>query len=265
MLFTFDGQARSGKGTIAHAVKRALQARNINTMLIDSGQIFRVLAVFAVNHGVDVDSPDKLNVFLTNESMLEEATDFIKKVYHMEHAERDSLIYTHEVSENSAKLGARPRSQEFKDKLLCKWMEDARQEGVRVVLLDGRSMKTTGEMLRDRGLCDYEMGFYFTCEPLVGAMRTLGLSDLPYEHLNEEEQEEVDRLVAQVIARNKSDMERTVQPVRPPEDAPSFVLPDFDYEPAHDGLKMIIIDTSAELTKEQMTEPFVKLFEKIVP
>lgn len=264
LLFTFDGQARSGKGTIIHAIKRDLLGRNVNAMLVDTGQIFRVLAVFAVNHGVDVDSPDKLNVFLSNETMLTEATQFIKDVYHMDHAHRDALIYTNEVSENSAKLGARPKSQEFKDKLILKWMKDAGIEGVEVVLMDGRAMRPTGEMLLAKGLCDYRMGFYFLCDPLMGARRTLGYADIPYERLGDTEREEVDRLVVQVAARNKADMERAVQPLKEPENAPKFELPKLDYEPKNDGLEMIIIDTSADITKEDMTEPFIRLFEKII-
>ena len=57
----------------------------------------------------------------------------------MDKAERDSLLYTNQVSANSATIGARPLSQIFKDNLLRKWLIDARNEGFDTVLLDGRA------------------------------------------------------------------------------------------------------------------------------
>jgi len=262
-LFTFDGQARSGKGTIVHAVKRFLQSRDINTMLIDSGQVFRVLVVSAMQHGVDMDSPDNIDRFLQDPQMLDETTALIKNVYHMEHAERDALLYTAQVGHNSAKFGARPLAQEFKDNLLRKWLQDARDEEFRVVLLDGRALEEVGGMLESEGLCNYRIGFYFICNPRVGALRTLGYSGRTYEELNEEEQEEVDNLTAQIVARNDADAERTVHPVVPPAGAPSFELPQLDYDPKNDGREMIIVDTSASMTKEQSAAAFISLFEKL--
>ncbi len=262
ILFTFDGQARSGKGTVVHAVKRSLQLRNINTMLIDAGQVFRVLVVSAIKHGVDVNSPDAIDLFLSDAQMLQETKMLVKQVYHMEHAERDTLLYTLQVGVNSAKIGARPKAQEFKDSLLRKWLHDAADEGYRVVLIDGRALEEVGTMLESEGLCDYRMGFYFVCDPQMGARRTLGYANKDYDRLSDEQKSRVDALTAQIIERNHSDTNRAVHPIVPPKDALSFVLPRLDYEPHYSSREMIIIDTSADITKEQMVQPIVKLFEK---
>ena len=261
VLFTFDGHARSGKGTIAHAVKRSLQSRGIKTMLIDAGQVFRVLVVSANQHGVNVDSPDEIDAFLADESMLDETTTLIKRVYTMDHAERDELLYTLEVGANSAKFGARPRSQEFKDGLLKKWLQDAHKEGYQVVLLDGRALEEVGTMLQDEGLCEYQTGFFFVCNPIVGARRTLGFAEWSYDDLSDDEKLEVDKLVEQINARNKSDAERSVHPVVESKSAPRYTLPEFAKIPSGDRLKMVTIDTSDELSKDDMVQPVVDYFE----
>ena len=80
VLVTFDGQARSGKGTIVHAVKRSLQSAGIKTMLIDAGQVFRVLVVSASQHGVDIDDPVAIDKFLSDESMLEETAQRVARL-----------------------------------------------------------------------------------------------------------------------------------------------------------------------------------------
>ena len=263
VLITFDGQARSGKGTIVHAVKRSLQDLGIRTMLIDAGQVFRVLVVSASQHGVDIDNPDSIDAFLADEAMLVETTALIKQVYAMDHEERDALIYTHKVGANSAKFGARPGSQVFKDSLLKKWLDDAHSEGYEVVLLDGRALEETGTMLENAGLCDYAVGFYFVCDAQIGARRTLGYAARSYDELSDDEKQEVDNLVQQIIARNKADAERAVQPIVPPAGAQEFVLPTFDPQPNNDGRQMFIVDTSAEMTKDQMTESITEFFKGV--
>lgn len=263
-LYTFDGQARSGKGTIVHAVKRFLAAHEIKTMLIDSGQVFRVLVVSAVRHDVDVNSPEAIDTFLADQQMLEETAALVKSVYHMSHTERDALLYTNEISAKSAKFGARPLAQEFKDNLLRKWLHDAANEGYRVVLLDGRALQEVGGMLESEGLCDYRVGFYFTCDAQVGARRTLGYFDRHYDELNDDEKRQVDELVEQINERNRADSERAVHPIVEPAGAPRFALPDFEFVPANDDLHMVVVDTSADLTKEQMTEPVVDLFKRLL-
>jgi cytidylate kinase len=260
VLVTFDGQARSGKGTIVHAVKRSLQANDIKTMLIDAGQVFRVLVVSAAQHNVDIDDPIAIDAFLSDASMLEETAALVKKVYDMDHDERDALLYTTEVGANSAKFGARPKAQDFKDSLLKKWYKDAGDEGYEVILHDGRALEETGLMLEDAGLCDYRIGFYFECDPIVGARRMLGYADRPYGSLTGTDKESVDTLVEQIIERNRADAERAVQPIVPPAGAQRYVLPVFDPQPIS-GRQMFIVDTSADMTKEAMTEQIVKFFE----
>jgi len=228
-------------------------------MLIDAGQVFRVLVVSLAQHGIDSNSPEAVDAFLSDNQMLSDTALLVKKVYEMDHPERDALIYTLEVGANSAKVATRPKSQEFKDGLLKKWLSDAREEGYEIVLLDGRALTEVGQMLEDEGYCDFRYELYFTCDAQMGAMRTLGFAGKRYGSLTGDAKTRVDALVEQINARNASDAERAIQPVVPPQGAPRYTLPDFNHQPTG-GREMMIIDTSSEMTKEQMVGPIVAFF-----
>src|SRR5690606_3264528 len=115
--------------------------------------------------GVNLDDPDAIDAFLSDDKNAEDSVELVKQVYHMTKDERDDLLYTNIVGENSAKVGARPLSQDFKDELLKKWMRGARTEGYEIVLLDGRALDEVGSRLHAEGLCDFRAGLYFICDP----------------------------------------------------------------------------------------------------
>lgn len=233
-------------------------------MLIDAGQVFRCLVVAATNRGVNMDDPMAIDAFLADEQSAEACVQFVKAVYHMEKIDRDALLYTPEVGVASAKIGARPLSQNFKDMLLKKWLRDAREEGFEIVLLDGRALEETGSMLEREGLCEFKIGLYFVCDATVGAMRTLGLADAHYETLSDIDKTSVDTLAAQIVERNRADRERSVQPIVPPANAPQYVLPDIPATRHVDGRFMATIDTSADLTKDAMTAPVIALVSSLL-
>ena len=213
-LVTFDGEARSGKGTVVGMVKDYLRDEcDRKVMLIDAGQVFRVLAVGMVHAGVDINYPPAIDAYLQNESNITSGVRLVKNVYHMPKPKRDALLYTSGVGVNSAKIAARPLSQVFKDSLLRKWLKDARTEGYDTALLDGRALEEVGGMLATEGLCDYVLGLFFVCDPVVSAQRTLGYMPRPYSELPDDLKAKVDELVEQIHARNKADRERAVQPI----------------------------------------------------
>lgn len=255
-LITFDGEARSGKGTIVQAVKDYLRDEcGYNVMLIDAGQVFRVLVVAATRAGIDLDDTASLDRFLDDENEAEKCVQLVKDVYNMTKAERDALLYTNEVGANSAKVGARPLSQEFKDSLLRKWLRDAATEGYEVVLLDGRALEEVGVMLESEGLCNFVLGMYFVCDPVVGARRTLGFANKSYDELAADEKLAVDRLVDEINERNLRDQKRAVQPILPPEGATIFRLPDAPTKFVTTERPMVVFDTSAEVSKRDMPIP----------
>ncbi|MGB3946280.1 MAG: (d)CMP kinase [Candidatus Saccharimonadales bacterium] len=264
-LITFDGEARSGKGTIVQLVKDHIRDElGMKVMLIDAGQVFRCLVVAATNRGVDVNDPDAIDTFLGDDTSAEECVQFVKAVYHMQKIDRDAILYTNEVSVGSAKIGARPLSQAFKDELLKKWLRDAGSERYDVVLLDGRALEEVGVRLEAQGLCNFVMGLYFVCDPIVGARRTLGYADMPYHSLDSERQATVDELVKQIVSRNEADRTRSVQPIVPPASAPRYILPDIPHATLTDERFMATIDTSAEMKKDEMASPVITLVSRLL-
>lgn len=263
-LVTFDGEARSGKGTIVQATKDYLRDEcGYKVMLIDRGQTFRVLVVAATRAGVDMDDPRGIDAFLANEKNVSECVQFVKDVYHMEKTERDGLLYTNEVGENSAKIGARPASQSFVADLTKKWVRDAGLEGFQVVLIDGRALEAIAAEMDSEGLCEYVLGLYFICDARVGARRTLGYANIPYDSLTADQKSEVDLLVEQIDIRNKRDKERDVERLVPPKDAFTAILPDIPKLHA-DSRPMLIVDTSTEITKQQMSTPVARLVMQVI-
>jgi cytidylate kinase len=266
ILVTFDGEARSGKGTIVQATKDYLRGvAHKSVMLIDAGQVFRVLVVAATRAAVNLDSPDAIDAFLGNDTNIQDCMQLVKDVYHMAKTERDSLLYTNEVGHNSAKIGARPLSQSFKDELLKRWLHDAHDEGFQIVLLDGRALEEVGAELERESLCDFRLGLYFICDSIVGARRTLGLASRPYNELDNAEKSSVDELVEQINARNEADEKRSVQQLVRPAGVIVSRLPEIlPSQSINLNRPMYLIDTSSELSKEDMSSPVIALVARYI-
>lgn len=264
-LVTFDGEARSGKGTIAHATKDYLRDKcNRSVMLIDAGQVFRVLVLAIGRAGVDVDNSESIDNFLSDDRHVESAVQLVKKVYHMSKSEREELLYASHIGVDSAKVGARPKSQEFKDQLLRKWLMDARSEGYDTVLLDGRALQEVGTRLEEEGLCEFVLGYYFVSDPLTGAMRTLGYSAQKYDELTDDRKADIDRFAAEIDERNRQDRDREIQPILPPTGSKPWVLPDQPPELPDHPHPILLVDTSRDITKEDMVRPIAELTARVL-
>lgn len=84
-LITFDGEARSGKGTVVQTVKDHLRdTLGYKVMLIDAGQVFRVLVVAAMRDGVSLEDPLAIDAFLGDETKVHSSVELVKHVYHMQ-------------------------------------------------------------------------------------------------------------------------------------------------------------------------------------
>ncbi len=261
-LVTCDGEARTGKGTMIQATKDFLRDKGQKVMLIDAGQVFRVLAVVTHEAGVNLENPEEIGSFLGSEPNIEIAARRVKEVYHLTKEERDQLIYTDEVGANSAKIGAQSRSQEFKDVLLEKWMRDAGEEKYDTVLLDGRALELVGKTLAEKKLCNYVLGLFSICDELVGARRTRGFAHIPFNELPLGDKENVLTLAEQIRERNRKDQERLVQPLVRPAEAPIWRLGIDETPPPigiiHSQPPIVMIDTSAEISREDMSRPVAK-------
>ena len=259
MLVTFDGEARSGKGTIVQATKDFLRDEcGLKTMLIDRGQTFRALVVAAGRAGVDIDDPKSIDDYLGDPTNIASCVQFVKDVYHMTKEERSKLLYNNEVGANSAKIGARASSQDFVRMLTKHWISDAGDEDFDAVLIDGRSLENIAIEMDQEKLCNYRLGLYFICDPVVGARRTLGYAKTAYDDLSASQRSEVEALVKQILQRNQLDHDRAAEPLLRPKNTAVYPLPNMPTNDAPTSRPVYIIDTSADLTKSEMSLPVAK-------
>src|SRR5690349_14863257 len=106
VLETFEGTARSGKGTTVRKVRAASKKRGEKVRVIDQGQKFRSLAFLAVRHAIDLDNPQLVDEFLQAESTPDEMLEVLAHVRSIKDDERDAMLYTDAMSTRAGKIGA---------------------------------------------------------------------------------------------------------------------------------------------------------------
>jgi len=129
-VITIDGPSGAGKGTLCKAMAEALQGH-----LLDSGAIYRGLALAALHHQVDITSEEALAPIAAHLDVRFVATDGEMAVI-LEGEDVSSEIRTQDVSNTASKVAAFPRVREA---LL------RRQRGFRELpglIADGRDMGT---------------------------------------------------------------------------------------------------------------------------
>ena len=129
-VITIDGPSGAGKGTLCKAMAEALQWH-----LLDSGAIYRVLALAALHHHVDVTSEDALVPLAVHLDVRFVSTDGKLEVI-LEGEDVSGEIRTQEVANAASQVAAFPRVREA---LL------RRQRGFRDepgLIADGRDMGT---------------------------------------------------------------------------------------------------------------------------
>ena len=131
-VITIDGPSGAGKGTIAR-----LLADKLGWQLLDSGAIYRVLALAAIHHNVALDNEDALTPLaghLDVSFISDNETGTIKVILEGEDVSRD--IRTEKVGNSASKIAAFPRVREA---LLRRQRAFLSDDGL---IADGRDMGT---------------------------------------------------------------------------------------------------------------------------
>ena len=105
-VITIDGPSGAGKGTLCKAMAEALQWH-----LLDSGAIYRVLALAALHHHVDVTSEDALVPLASHLDVRFISTDGNLEVI-LEGEDVSGEIRTQEVANAASQVAAFPRVRE---------------------------------------------------------------------------------------------------------------------------------------------------------
>lgn len=193
-VITIDGPSGSGKGTLS-----ALLAKKLNWHFLDSGAIYRVLAIASLHHQIDCNDESALVPLASNLDVNFETTDSGIRIV-LEGEDVTYSIRNEEVGSVASKVASLPRIREA---LLRRQRAFKQEPGL---VADGRDMGTVVFQ-------NAEAKIYLTASAEVRAQRR-------YEQLKEKGHDvNIARLLADIQARDKRDATRAVAPLVPADDA----------------------------------------------
>jgi cytidylate kinase len=221
-VITIDGASGTGKGAVGLVL-----AKQLGWKLLDSGALYRVLALAAQKHGVSLDNETALHVlaehldvqFVANESSP------LPRIL-LESQDVTETIRTEKMGNAASKVGALPR---VRDALLSRQRAFREHPGL---VTDGRDMGTVV-------FPDAELKIFLTASPEQRALRR-------HKQLKEQGiSVNLGDLVEELRERDKRDQERTVAPLRPAEDA---VIIDTDQLTIEQVVQRIVLEAGAIIT-----------------
>ena len=217
MNIAIDGPAGAGKSTIAKLV-----AKKMGYIYVDTGAMYRAMALYFIRLGVASDDSAKIDVLCNKAEISIEYRDG-EQVVTLGGENVNGLIRTEEVgnmaSATSVNGNVRKKLVELQQQLAAKTD----------VVMDGRDIGTVV-------LPNAEVKVYLTASSKVRAERR-------YKELIAKGMEaDIDKIEADIIERDERDMNREISPLRQAEDA-TFV--DSSYMTIEE-----VADTIMELVKK---------------
>ncbi|MEZ9650108.1 (d)CMP kinase [Vibrio lentus] len=193
-VITVDGPSGAGKGTLC-----MLLADKLGFHLLDSGAIYRVLALAAIHHGVDTESEDALVPLATHLDVQFIAEGDLVKVI-LEGEDVSGELRKEETGMAASKVAALPRVREA---LLRRQRAFSAAPGL---VADGRDMGTVV-------FVEAEAKIFLDASAEERANRRL--KQLQEKGLDVK----FDDLLSEIQERDDRDSNRPVAPLRPAEDA----------------------------------------------
>lgn len=190
-----DGPSGAGKSTLARKAAAAL-----GYLYVDTGAIYRTVALSAVRRGIDpADAPRLIPTLPELDIRLEYAGDGLQHMY-LNGEDVSEAIRVHEISQHASTVSAIPEVRAF---LLELQRELARKNNV---IMDGRDIGTVV-------LPDAQVKIFLTASPESRARRR-------HLELQQRGQDtEFETVLRDIIKRDEQDTNRPIAPLRQAEDA----------------------------------------------
>lgn len=194
-VITVDGASGTGKGTVSQLI-----AKRLGWKLLDSGALYRVLALAAQKHGVSWDNETALRVLAEYFDVQFIAVESDPPHILLEGEDVTDIIRTEKMGNAASKIAALPA---VRTALLNRQRAFRELPGL---VADGRDMGTII-------FPDADLKIFLTASPEERAQRR-------YNQLKEKGiNVNLSDLVEELRERDKRDQERAVAPLRPAEDA----------------------------------------------
>lgn len=189
-----DGPAGAGKSTLSRRVAAAVGFR-----YVDTGAIYRTVAVKILRSGLDVDAPEKIEAMLAS-TVVDIEYDDNAQIMLLDGEDVTGLIRAEDVSMMASKSSALPCVRAF---LLEMQREMAKKFNV---VMDGRDIGTVV-------LPDANIKIFLTASPESRAQRR-------YEELVQKgAQVKYEDVYQDMLKRDHNDSSRAIAPLKPAEDA----------------------------------------------
>ena len=188
-----DGPAGAGKSTVAKAA-----AKELGYIYVDTGALYRTIALNAVRHGV-LNDTEKIEAMLSDTKVELKYADGVQSVY-LNGEDVSGLIRTPEISMGASVVSAIPKVRVF---LLDLQRDIAKKNNV---IMDGRDIATVV-------LPNADVKIFLFASPECRAKRR-------YDELIEKgESVTFDEVLDDVNKRDYQDSHREIAPLKPSEDS----------------------------------------------
>lgn len=211
-----DGPAGAGKSTLARAL-----ARELGYLYVDTGAIYRTVALRAREAGADPSDPEQVAPLLEDLDLrMDYGGDGVQRMY-LSGRDVTEAIRENEVSALASQVAALPAVREF---LLEFQRKQAREHNV---VMDGRDIGTV--VLPQAGV-----KIFLTAAPEARARRRTA------ELLQRGQDADFDEILREIRQRDKQDENRPVAPLRQAEDAALLDTTNLDLKGSLEALLTLV-------------------------